>query len=343
MEFQLLRILKGRLVFRRGDLSLYIYEPTQELMYDSMEIYEDAFDNAYGNGVYLKDEIEEYIMMNDFWSPIDDDEVKKIKKKIDELKHTAFKNFIKKRELAGIKFLIRQQESQLAKLLHKKSQFDHLTCEGVASYARWNWLIEQSTYFKDNTPYDWAAVNLNTVVSFYESSALTSTEFRAIARSDQWRPMWNLGKKTGNLFAKPPCELTKDQVLLCSFSSMYDVVYESSESPDEDVIADDDCLDGWFIDQKRKTEKMKKEQQVNSMLSNPKIANAGEVFLVANNNQEAEAINSVNTTQSDNIRKHRIQQVSEKGIVDSDLVFGDVKRDLQMQQNQALVDHLKGR
>jgi hypothetical protein len=38
-----------------------------------------------------------------------------------------------------------------------------------------------------------------------------------------------LGKKTGNLFNKPSSMLTRDQIVLCSYSNMYDSVYENPE------------------------------------------------------------------------------------------------------------------
>ena len=40
---------------------------------------------------------------------------------------------------------------------------------------------------------------------------------------------------------------------------MYDNVYESHERPNDKIIEDDDCLDGWFIVQRRKHEKDKNE------------------------------------------------------------------------------------
>lgn len=343
MEFTLLRILRGRLSYRRGDLSLYVVEPDQDLMHDSIEIYEDSYEKAYGDGVYLKLEIEEYMAMNDMWSPFDDQDIEKIKKESEELKLQAFKNFYKKRELNGIKYYLRQNENKLLKLISKKNQFEHLTCEGVATYARWNWIIEKSTYYKDGTPYDWKDFGISTLMSYYENSAISAADFRAVARSDNWRPIWNLSKKTGDLFGVPSNMLTKDQIFLCSYSSMYDNVYENPESPDEAVINDDDCLDGWFIDQKRKSDKMKKEQQVNSVLTNPKIANAGEVFLIASSPEEANTIHSMNTYQAESIRKNRIKEIQEKGVVKSDTEFSDVRQDLLIKQNQSLVNHIRGK
>lgn len=341
MEFIFLRILKGRLSFRRDDLSLYIKEPDQDMMYRSIEIYEESYDKAYSEGVMLKQEALEFLMEKDMWSPFDDMEMEKIVKENENLKVQAFKNFFRKKELKSIKFLIKKNEEKFAKLSSRKSQFDHLTCEGVASYSRWNWIILNSTYRQCNTLYNWEDLPLSTIMSFYERSAITSNDFRSVARYDNWRSMWSFGKKTGNIFGKPACELTRDQLTLCSYSTMYDSVYEHPESPNEKIIEDDDCLDGWFIDQKRKNEKMKKEQEANSMISNEKIAKSGEIFVMAGSKEEADSIHSMNSSQSEVNRKNRMELLKQRGEIKSDLEFQDVRRDIEIQKNNALAEHLR--
>ena len=343
MEFILLRILKGRLPFRRGDLSLYIEEPDQDLMYSSMEIYEKTYDEAYSNEVMIKEEMEEFLFTNEFWTPFDDAELEKIKKENEELKLQAFKNFFRKRELGGIKSLLRLNEKKYSKIANKKHQFDHLTCDGVASYARWNWIIEHSTYFSNGDNYNWKTYDVSSLLSYYESSSISTKNFRAVARSDEWRPIWNLGKKTGDVFGKPAYLLTRDQLLLCSFSTMYDNVYENPEAPDEKIIDDDDCLDGWFIDQKRKNEKLKKEQQANSVISNSKIANASEVFVMASSAEEAESIHGLNSFQGEMTRKNRLNTIKDKGVINNDLEFADIRQELIIQQNQTFANHVKGK
>ena len=84
----LYRILRGRLRFRRGDLVLFIKEPSQELLYDSFEIYDEAYEKAYFNGVYVNDEIIQILMEQRLWSPFDDREG-------DDLRKTnrGFKNY----------------------------------------------------------------------------------------------------------------------------------------------------------------------------------------------------------------------------------------------------------
>jgi hypothetical protein len=335
--------MKGRLCYRRDGLSVFIQEPDPSLMYESMMVYEEAYDQAYYKGLYLKDEIPELLFDLDLYSPFDDQDITKIKREIEDLKVQAFENYNKFRELKTIKFSIRQKEDILNRIYKKRYQFDHLTCEGYATFSQWNWIIENSTYFETGEPYDWSSLTISQVLSYYESSSITSEEYRIIARSDLWRPIWVLGKKTGNLFDRSSSMLSKDQITLCSFSMMYDNVYESPESPHDNVIEDDDCLDGWFIHQKRKHKKAKKENEVNKLLSsNSKIANAKEVFIVANNREEAEEIESLNSSQSKATKKQRFDMLKQKGEIKTDLEFTDVKRDVAMQQNRDMVSKLTG-
>ena len=53
-EKTLYRILQGRLRLTLGDLVLYVYEPTPELIEESFDIYDEAYKKAYFLGVYIK-------------------------------------------------------------------------------------------------------------------------------------------------------------------------------------------------------------------------------------------------------------------------------------------------
>lgn len=340
-DFTFLRIIKGRLNYRRGDLLLYIRDPSQDLLYDSIEVYEEAFDQAYHDGCYSKEEVLDLLISFDLWNPMIDLDLEKIKKDIEEIKVQAYRNCFKKKELAAIKRTLRSAERQMVELATKKTQLDHLTCDGVASYARWNWIIENSVYYRDHTKYDWKHINILTAVSHYEKNAIPVNEIRYIARNDPWRSMWNTAKKTGKLFDFPATQFTKDQSLLCSFSSMYDNVHENPEAPDEAVIDDDDCLDGWFIEQRRKMEADKKQQKVDTVLDKVKNKNAGEIFLLAGNKEDAESINGLNTNRSMHIKKERMGILQEKGSIQSDLEFPDVVQNLMMQGNQSFSERLK--
>jgi hypothetical protein len=124
---------------------------------------------------------------------------------------------------------------------------------------------------------------------------------------------------------------------------MYDGVYENSDSPKDEVIQDDDCLDGWFIVQHRKYEKDKKQSEAEAMLTNPKIANAQEVLLMANSEEEAQEIYGLNTQHARNVIKQRRQQIKEADGNLSFTNFTDVKLDNQMAQVQGAKASMGGK
>lgn len=312
-------------------------------MFESIEIYQEIYDKTYDKGGYLKVELEELLINLNLINPYDEMEIDKLKKDIDTLKVQAYKSFYKTKELNHIKRLIRLTESTMVKLSLNKSKWDHYSCEGAASYARWSWLIENSVYNKDGTKFIWDKVDVNTIMQYYERNSISTTEFRYVARNDPWRSMWNTGKKQNSIFDKPSTQLTRDQIFLSSFSSMYDNVLEHPESPSEGIINDDDCLDGWFIEQRKKQEQNKKEQSTNNVLQNSKIANSKEIYIIADSPEEIENINSMNSLNSKIIKRDREKVIADQKFIGSDLNFTDVKRELEQRGMESFTNKMRGK
>ena len=340
-EKTLYRILRGRLRYKVGDLVLYIYEPDEELLEESFDVYEAAYKKAYFGDVYIKEELLELLMQHELWSPFDDREADKIDKQIQELKVTAFRSFFKIKALRGIKANIRFLEKRMVEYRTKKVCLDHISCEGVASFTRSMWIIYNTTKTLDGHIYKWENSNISTAMDYYNANQIKSNVFRYIARNEPWRSIWNTGKKQSNIFGRPTSECTRDQLSLCSYSSMYDNVYESPEAPHEKVIEDDDCLDGWFIVQRREYEKNKKQREIDDLITNPKISNADEIFVVTPDQESANKLYELNDPISRGTIKSRQQQIQDAG----ELKFtelADVKQDIAMQQHQAYAQKVKG-
>ncbi len=338
----LCRILQGRLRCSLGGPALYIYEPTKEMLEESFEIYDQFYKEAYFKGVFLKKELLEVLIENDLWSPFDDREADKIEKDIEEHKVKAFESFYKTRDLINIKMVLRYLEKDLAKYRNKKHTLDHVSCEGVGEFARSSWIISKTVYNSDLTPYDWSDHSVSSLMEHYNSNKISTTEFRHVARNDPWRSMWNVGKKQSGVFEKAASELTKDQIALCSYSSMYDNVYESSEAPNDKVVEDDDCLDGWFIHQRREYEKQKKQKQTDDMIKNPKIANSQEIFLMAKDQEEANKIYDVNHPGVRQIIQDRQSTIKSADRQIKFTELNDVKQDIAIQSMQAAKSKIKG-
>ena len=154
--------------------------------------------------------------------------------------------------------------------------------------------------------------------------------------------MWLCGKTQSDLFGRPSYRITRDQAALVSFSSMYDNIYESHECPKDTIINDDDCLDGWMIKQRRESEKQKKQNEIDNLTKNPKIKNSDEIFVMATEKEDVDAIYGLNDTFSRNTINQRNKQIDNS---DGNLDFRqlhDVKQDMQIQATQGGIQKVKG-
>ena len=305
------RIIQGRLRIKLGDLVLFVYEPDADIIEESFDIYEETYDKAFLSGVFIEQEALEFLLENDLWSPMDDREADKLEKQIDDLKVEAYKNFYDKKRLSELKRQIKNTEYLMADFKLKKKQFSHVTCAGVASFARQSWILSKTTKRQDGSVYGFEGKNISAVLDMYSKESISGKTFRHIARNDPWRPMWQASVKQGNIFGKRACDLDKNQLALISFSQMYDNVHESPEAPKQEIIEDDDCLDGWFIEQRREQEKNKQEKEANDLISNPKIANSQEVFLMARDKDHAKQIYDLNNPAARQTVKAREKQIVE--------------------------------
>tara|TARA_R100000008_G_C3546067_1_gene147624 strand:- start:3 stop:1004 length:1002 start_codon:yes stop_codon:yes gene_type:complete len=328
-----------------GDLVLFIHEPDVDLIEESYEIYDEAYKQAYFRGVYIKKELVEILLENDLWSPIDDRQAEEISKRIDNLKVEAFRSFFDTKKLRGIKIGIRQMEREFATLKAKKKCLDHVSCEGVAAFSRITWLVSQCTKFRDGSHYTWDKYPISVLLEQYSASTIDQEVIRKIARSEPWRGMWGNGKRQSNVFGKPSYQLTKDQLALCGYSTMYDNVYESMETPHDKVIEDDDCLDGWFVVQKRKMEKQNKQKEVDNMITNEKIANSQEIFVMAENHEAAQEIYDLNDVVGRSIIQSRKATIDAAAEGDGDVSFTefqDIRQDIAAQQHREAINKIKG-
>ena len=317
------RIIQGRLRIKLGDLVLYIYEPSNDLKEESFDVYDEALKIAYFNGCYVQREVDELLIDFDFWNPIDEQRLKDLEdNQLEDAKVEAYRNFFDKRKLSTIKRKIRRIESDIYGLRAKKKQLDHLTCDSIAAFTRRVWLFERCTKNKDNEPYDFKQISVSRVLDLYAENQIPVDVLRKIARSEPWRSMWATSRKRGNAFKGNSCDFNDLQLGLSSWTIMYENLSENPDQPKDEIIEDDDCLDGWFILEKRKREKEKKEKEVEDLLQNPKIANSQEVFLMANNQQQAKDIMSLNDVHGQNIIRQRNQQIANH---EGDMHFKDLK------------------
>ena len=166
---------------------------------------------------------------------------------------------------------------------------------------------------------------------------ITTAQSRELARSEPWRNYW--GSDKSNLFGRPAIDLTEEQRSLVLYSKMYDGAYEHPDCPEEDVIKDDDMFDGWMIFQRRKREKKKTANQVDSVLG-AKQREAEELFIPKQNQDGAQKIHEMNTHESRIRRKQRDQVIQKVGSA-RDSQFPDRKQQIVTQANREFADKVR--
>ena len=342
-EYFVSRILRGHAKLKiRDDLVLLVHAPTVEENYDAQEYYQEIYEMAFLQGIMVEEEIKDMMLEQGLWTNQYESDIKNTETTIENLKVDLYNQSFNIKAQRKTRGSIRRAESVLVKLLGRKHSYDAMSCHGVANYSRSCWLIENCTY-KDGKKYHFANISVSAVLSRYHDYGLSDKEIRNLAKTDPWRGMWSSFKKAGGtLFETSASCYTNEQKNLILWSSMYDSIAESPDAPSDEIILDDEMLDGWLIIQRRERELRTKQKAAEDIISNEKIANSDEVFIVAKSEEDIQKIKSLNDPQATAIKHAREQALlSEEKTKQEDLP--DVALDLQMQRNRAAMEAARTR
>jgi len=121
---------------------------------------------------------------------------------------------------------------------------------------------------------------------------------------------------------------------------MYDNIYQHPKSPAEEIIADDDMLDGWVIVQRRE-----REGDVNraagEAVGNEKIRGSEEVYVPADTADDAKKVLSMNDGFAKATIKQRFALLRKRGEV-AELEMPDTAMRLRMETTRKLSQSAKG-
>ena len=333
LELLLYRIFCGYLIFNLNNESYKLCAADLSLKYDAQILYNNIINDEKYNDWIREDSLDYLLIQLNLWTKDTKMIIKDIEKKIDNSKADYYTHFKFSDKKASIKKNLNNYRQQLGSILSQKEELYSNTLEGYANSIKNEFIITKSLYKNNVLVFNNNAgennyLLFNSVVSELNKHNIDISDFKKLSRSNIWRSYWNV--KKNNVFSKVD-DLTDDQRTLIGISQMYDRIYEHPECPSDEIIEDDDALDGWMIVQKRKTEKDKKQQQVDAL--NPKLKNAQEVFLFANNNDEAQEIIGLNNLEGLNRMKSKIAHVNKFGLTEESQL-PDVQIDLRNQLNQ---------
>ena len=283
------------------------------------------------------------------WTVKDEAGLKDLEKMLENTKLNLFLNYTNPSMVKQLKKKIYQLEKGISKSNNNKYTLYHATKEGLAENVRKKFLAAVSIRDSNgcqiyNMHNFWDAndilIELVLESTIYNSN-INQKLIRKISRSEPWRSIWLVQKSDS--IGKPATEWTDHQRILCSYSRMYDNVYESTECPADEVIEDDDILDGWFIKQRKEREEQKNSQSLDSNFNAHKGKGTQEVFMMANNKEEASAILNYNDATGKMVVKSRNDIVKNADGKVREQDMPDVRRNMQLQAVQQQKEALRRR
>lgn len=351
-DYYISRIFSGQIRLHLRDGVVLLGVPTTKQWYSSCEIYNEVYENAVFDGLMTDDELLGELLDAKLWSLPEEERLEAIRDDIEELKvkiykaKSGFKSVDEryfKQKLAGI-------EEERGELFGRRHALDYITANGVAQSARLSYLIGFSLFSVGgdrlfNNEDEVAADDTNIIersITHFSSNRIDENKLRELARCDLWRNYWSIGKE--RVFDKTPDQLTEEQRSIFLWSRLYDSVNEDPESPSNDIVEDDDALDGWLILRRRERESKKLTDQGQKQISsNSKIANSQEVFVIAQTQEDADRFNkSMATGASQIIKRQRMAALENQG----KLSHADMP-DMRMAQigraHQMFKDNMKGK
>jgi hypothetical protein len=329
------RISLGKLVFSYDNETYILYAPSHETKYESELIYSNIIEDQKYEDWWRKENLSYILTKLGIWNPDYDKALTKVEKNIENSKFSLYSNRLNNDKIKNIRRDLDNYKKEYQRLLGIKHSLDYLTLEDFAETKKNQFIITQCLHYKNSNNKVFEE-NLNDIdynkfdkiISSIAQYMISIEIYKQIARHESWKMIWYANKN--NIFGKPAIELTDEQKTLISISNMYDKIYEHPECPVELVIDDDDMLDGWMIDQKRKNEASKKEASNQDIVN--KHSKAKEIFIVGDE-ENIEEINSLNSLQSKHIIKQRNRVIKNNTDGVDEINLPDVKQELLLKLN----------
>jgi hypothetical protein len=311
----LYRIFLGYYFISLNNVTYKIVYPSMKLKYDAEILYDSIIEeNKYDGSWMTEEEINFELARNDIWNKEDNTKLEVNKKALDSNKIELYLNFniVSKRDKIkkSIKFLNRQ----INELYNKKNSLNHLSIKEHALTIKNEFLIMNSIYTLKNTLYfinpkdsNYETKELHYFIKEILDNSIDITMLKLIARSELWRSYINSSTQLENSI-----NLNDDYRYLLSIHKMYENARQHPDAPSEEILTDDDALDGWFLFQNKKSEREKKKNATLDKLGD-KMKDANHLFIVGENQEEIQEIYDLNDDKEKEIAKQVIDATYNSG------------------------------
>lgn len=356
-EIVIHRLLSGKTRVKIDGQRYVVALPQSFDYYIGQEIYQDTFHAAQSEGILSAEDIVGFLLLQKLWDANAEQRLDELKEEMDNLKVRLYQAGIHTNQGQIARKLLNNCREEHKKLFYRRHQYDYVTSEGLACLARNHYLVGAGlcNQFGDKIWKNgefWEDGDdglIDQVLLRLRDQQPDELLLREIARTEPWRTYWVSSNKRP--FEVTAGDLSEEQRSLIMWSKMYDSIYEHPERPSDDVIQDNDMLDGWWlVEQKERKEKQQQQVAEKQITDNKRIAGSQHVFLMTNevytehgrdaNLKSLEEVKSItdtlNTPAAKMIKQERFAVINAAGEIEG-AHLPDVQRDLRMQANQRLM------
>jgi len=334
----LYRILSGKIRVDYNGFPYIIHNPSIEDKFVAEEIYNNSLRKLKFLGVLSRDQIIQSMSYRGLWSQEMEDKLSFIKRDIEETKINIFTSYFKTHRRESYRQKLVRLLEQEKSLYSEKFLLDIYSAEFAANIDKFAYIYSKYVTDLQEKPVTGSSHLLDSFHIKVLSSIPGETQIRRICRTDPWRSMYS----SDNLNLNSE-QLTNEQINLLTWSRIYKNVQEHLECPPEDVINDDHALDGWMILERRKTAKRQVEKTNEDSIKSDKIKNAGEVFVMANTQEDANKVYTMNDINSKMRKDKKINYIVKKGSTTNEGSIPSVIQEMQMKAVENTAKSIKQR
>ena len=340
------KLLSGATYFKVDGTRYKIINPNPDQVLLGEEIALEAVMEVSFKQLLTDGEAKEYLNEKGIWTDKEEAAFEESEKLIEDMKVELFQTVFNKKAADSIRRKLDGIRKAMVEGLSKKYSIAPMTLEFHRRSTRDQFLaaictsdLEGNRIYTENTYFNADSYIMEKAYEARERDSINQTVMRELARTEPWRSYWAVSKQnvfgspSANFFGPrgeeaviiPSSHLNHYQRAMVSICKMYENAYQHPDCPDESVISDDDCFDGWMIYENRKREKEQKKKRIDELADKK-----GDELFIMSNKGEAKDIYDVNN-EGDNMKlRQRFKQIRRDGIVDETELF-DVKMDLNRQ------------
>lgn len=336
---------------RKGkEIVLLLKSASRYYKYRAEELYQETLKDGYLQGLKSEEQVIDTMVTEGLWDKEKQHKLDTLPKDLEQLKVKMFQLTFKSNEKRIVKQVCQKVKEDIANLQQERGIFAHLSAEGYAYLAKARFLIAMSLYccdgrqyFQDEESYFESSGHIiDEALEFYQRNKLNEAQYRELARTEPWRTIWTT-KSADGLFGIPAVDLSEEQKALVVWSNVYESIYKHSECPPDSVIEDDDLLDGWMIIQREKRNKDLGKNKVDELVSNDKVKNSDEVYVVANTMDDAKEIDNLNDNTAKMNKRERMNAIRKAGGQLNEVYMPDTQVKFNQEMNRMFKEHASGR